>query len=135
MAHILVVDDDPDLAAALGDVLADAGHAVDIAHDGWAGLAALDKALPDVVLLDVEMPTLDGPGMAYEMFVRDAGRERIPIILISAFVGLRSIARKIGTPYLLPKPCELDRLLELVNRALLEKAAPMPDVGMATTYR
>jgi DNA-binding response OmpR family regulator len=132
MANLLVVDDDPDLAAALADALADAGHSVDVAHDGWAGLAALEGHLPDVVLLDIEMPVLDGPGMAYEMFIRDAGREEIPIILVSAFVGLRDVAKRIGTPYFLPKPCELDRLLDLVRRALVEKSAPKPGVAQPT---
>jgi DNA-binding NtrC family response regulator len=124
MADILVVDDDEDLAAALTDVLVDVGHTVRVADNGWAGLAALDERLPDLVLLDIEMPSLDGPGMAAEMFVHDAGRERIPILLVSAFADLPAVARRIGTPYSAPKPCELGKLLGLVDRALLERIPP-----------
>jgi DNA-binding NtrC family response regulator len=126
MADILVVDDDHDLAAALAEVLEDAGHTVRVAHDGWGGLAALDDRLPDLVLLDIEMPSLDGPGMAHQMFVLDVGRDKIPILLVSAFVGLPTVARRIGTPYCAPKPCGLDRLLRLVDRALVEKKPPEP---------
>jgi DNA-binding NtrC family response regulator len=133
MADILVVDDDEDLAAALTDVLADAGHSVRAAENGWAGLAALDERLPDLVLLDIEMPSLDGPGMANEMFIHDAGRERIPILLVSAFVDLPAVAKRIGTPYSAAKPCELGKLLGLVDQALLEKIPPtFPPVSRAT---
>jgi DNA-binding NtrC family response regulator len=124
MADLLVVDDDRDLAAALTDVLVDAGHTVRVAENGWAGVAALNERLPDLVLLDIEMPSLDGPGMANQMFVRDAGRERIPILLVSAFADLPGVARRIGTPYSAPKPCELGKLLDLVDRALRERIPP-----------
>jgi two-component SAPR family response regulator len=65
--------------------------------------------------------------MSYEMFVRNTGREKIPIVLVSAFVGLPAVAKRIGTPYYLPKPCELDRLLRVVDKALVEKKAPQPE--------
>jgi len=64
--------------------------------------------------------------MANQMFVRDCGRERIPILLVSGFLDLRAVAKRIGTPYSAPKPCELDWLLRIVDRALAEKVAPEP---------
>jgi DNA-binding NtrC family response regulator len=129
MADILVVDDDPDLAAALAEVLAEAGHTVRVAYDGWGGLAALDDRLPELVLLDIEMPSLNGPGMAHQMFVLDVGRDKIPILLLSAFVGLPAVAKRVGTPYSAAKPCELDQLLRIVDRALFEKRPPEPQVS------
>ena len=129
MANVLVVDDDPDLAAAVTDLLQDVGHTVRIAHDGWAGIDALnEEALPDVVLLDLEMPFLDGPGMVYLMFVRDSGREKIPIVLVSAAVDLAAVATRVGTPYSLAKPCEGRALLGIVERALSERRAPHPQL-------
>jgi DNA-binding response OmpR family regulator len=128
MADILVVDDDPDLATALADVLGEAGHSTRVANDGWAGLAALEQHLPDLVVMDVEMPALDGPGMAQQMFVTDLGREEIPILLVSACVALPSVAKRVGTPYSVAKPCRLDELLRIVDRALLERRAPHPQL-------
>ena len=128
MAEILVVDDDVDLAAAIDDVLTESGHVVRTAHNGQAGLAAIDVRLPDLILLDIEMPGLDGPGMARELFAFDAGRERIPIVVVSAFVAMAGIAKRIGTPYFVQKPCELDCLLALVDRALEERRPPVPQV-------
>jgi DNA-binding NarL/FixJ family response regulator len=49
------------------------GHVVRVANDGEAGLRLLDESRPDAIVLDVEMPRLDGPTMAYRMFVHNAG--------------------------------------------------------------
>ena len=127
MADVLMVDDDYDLAAILGDVLTDLGHTVRLAPNGMHGVAALQRGLPDVVLLDIEMPVLDGPGMAYQMFLLDSGMENIPIVLISGYVDLAIIARRVGTPYFAPKPCPLDRILRLLDRALAERIPPRPE--------
>ncbi len=131
VAKILVVDDDPELGAVMAELLADEGHEVRIVTNGRAGLEALDRSLPDVVLLDVEMPLLDGPGMAYEMLLRDMGLERIPVVLASGVFDLERVAGRVGTPYFVTKPCALDRLLETVDRALRERVPPHPHEGAA----
>lgn len=75
MADLLIVDDDADTTEALEDVLASEGHRIRVARDGVEGLASVRSGRPDVILLDVEMPRLTGPEMAYQMLVRDAGDE------------------------------------------------------------
>jgi len=127
MADILVVDDDRDTADALSDFLTMEGHQVRIAGDGLEGLTCLDARLPDLVLLDVEMPRLTGPEMAYEMLVRNVGREKIPIVLLSGFLNLRQVAARVGTKYFLGKPYSIDAALALIARALEERSAPLPD--------
>ena len=126
MADILIVDDDADLGDLLGEVLGELGHDVRVARNGREGLSALDEVLPDLIVLDIEMPVLDGPGMAHEMLVRDAGLEKIPILLISGYVDLSDVAARVGTRYFAPKPCRLDTLLGLLDRALSERAPPTP---------
>ena len=126
MADILIVDDDEDTAEALSELLLLYGHRLRVAHDGLEGLRCLDERLPDLVLLDVEMPRLSGPGMAYQMFLRDLGRERIPIVLLSGLLDLSEVASAVGTPYFLGKPYSIDAVLALIARALEEKAPPMP---------
>jgi DNA-binding NtrC family response regulator len=125
-ADILVVDDDDDLATVIAEVLGLQGHRLRLASSGEDGLRQLHERLPDLVILDVEMPHLTGPQMAYRMFIHDAGLERIPIVLISGAVGLPAIAAKAGIPYALAKPFDLDTLLDLVSLALVERRAPSP---------
>ncbi|NUO51338.1 MAG: response regulator [Polyangiaceae bacterium] len=126
MAEILIVDDEPDLAEMLADLLMEQGHLVRIASNGDEGLRALAVRHPDLVLLDVEMPLLDGPGMAYQMLVRDCGLEEVPIVLLSGVVGLPSVAARVGTPYFLPKPYAPRDVVSLCDRALKEQRAPTP---------
>ena len=125
MPHLLVVDDDFDLVECLSDVLQDAGYDVRTARTGEEGLEALrDAPLPDAILLDVDMPVLGGPGMAHKMMLHDAGQERIPIVLSSGRGDLAALAAKMGTPYCIAKPVALDKVLELIARALRERVAP-----------
>ena len=126
MADILVVDDDLDTADALSEFLLMYGHGLRVARDGVEGLRCLDERFPDLVLLDVEMPHLSGPGMAYQMFLRDLGRERIPIVLLSGLLDLPAVAAAVGTPYFLGKPYCIDAALALVARALEERTPPVP---------
>jgi DNA-binding response OmpR family regulator len=128
MADLLIVDDDRDMAELLGEALAHHGHQVRFAHDGMDGLRELATRWPDAVLLDVEMPLLDGPQMAWQMFVRDRGLETIPIILLSGVVDLERVAARVGTPYFLAKPYALGAVRALCDRALTERTAPEPVV-------
>jgi FixJ family two-component response regulator len=78
------------------------------------------------VLVDVEMPILNGPDMAYELFLRNCGDEKIPVLLISGIVGLPEIAAGVGTPYFLAKPYTVASVLRLVALALEERTYPHP---------
>ncbi len=132
MADLLVVDDDPDMAELLGEALAYHGHQVRIARDGADGLYELSVRRPDAVLLDVEMPILDGPGMACQMFVRNCGLETIPIILLSGVIDLERVAARVGTPYFLGKPYALGAVMALCDRALAERTPPVPTLDGST---
>lgn len=125
MANLLIVDDDFDLVDVLRDVLQGDGHAVHTAHTGEEGLQVLRSAShPDLILLDVDMPVLGGPGMAHKMMLHDAGEERIPIVLCSANPDLPKVAAEMGTPYWLAKPCDVASLRAVLARAIRERQAP-----------
>jgi DNA-binding NtrC family response regulator len=124
MADILIVDDDPDAAAALADVMEFEGHATRVAYDGEHGLRSARERTPDLVLVDIEMPILDGPGMARRMLLYDRGLEQVPVALVSGAPEIRSFAARVGTPYFLPKPYTFDQLVEVVGRALAERTPP-----------
>ena len=126
MADILIVDDDADASALLGIVLETEGHTVRVAHDGQRGLAEIERRFPALVVLDIEMPVLDGPGMALELRRRGEGREAIPILLSSGHPAIAQVARRIGTPHWLPKPSGIDAILAAVARALTPVARRLP---------
>jgi CheY-like chemotaxis protein len=124
MADLLLVDDDIDMADLVAALLRDEGHVVRVAGNGRQGLDCLDERFPDAVLLDVDMPVVTGPEMAYRMFLVNLGREKIPIVLFSAEVQLAQIAARVGTPYFCPKPHPFEGILAVLGRALTERAAP-----------
>lgn len=124
MANVLIVDDDADAADALAEIMRGEGHEVRVGFDGAEGLRLIEERRPDLVLLDVEMPVLDGPGMAYQMFVHNCGMENIPVVLVSGVAELAIVAARVGTPYFLGKPFRYERLLEMVERALRERTPP-----------
>jgi signal transduction histidine kinase/CheY-like chemotaxis protein len=81
--HILVVDDDPNVAEMLSEALAGNGYELEAAGDGEAGLRAVEARRPDAILLDLMMPKLDGFGVIERL--RDNPNTRsIPVIVISA---------------------------------------------------
>jgi FixJ family two-component response regulator len=127
MANVLIVDDDFDMVAASKELLESAGHQIRVGHSGREGLSSLSGApLPDCLLLDVDMPVLNGPGMAHEMLLHDAGEENIPILLVSGREDLPALAARMGTPYFLRKASADygEVLLRILDRALSERHAP-----------
>src|SRR5579859_8176747 len=127
-AEILLVDDDADAADVLMDALEAAGYRVRVAHDGQEGLDRLEEGYPDMVVLDVEMPKLTGPEMAMQMFVKNLGKEKIPILLCSGVLNLHGIASRVGTPYFIGKPYTLEAVLRLVAQVLIERKPPAPQL-------
>ena len=122
MAHLLVVDDDPDIRLLLRYELAPEGHQVSEAGDGEACLAALRTDPPDLVLLDLMMPVLDG----WEVLRSLQGVDAPPIIVITAFrsEGDRHVAELLGLGALdvVAKPFDPGWLVRLTDAVL--KVAP-----------
>ena len=92
----------------------------------------LRDELPDLVLLDIEMPVLSGPAMVHRMIVLDAGMQDVPVALVSGVDHLADISAHLGTPYFLVKPFRLASLFTLIERALRERAPPRPLVAATT---
>ena len=124
MADVLIIDDDIDSAEVLADIMRLNGHEVRIGYNGQEGMLLAHERTPQVALLDIEMPLLDGPGMAYEMLLHDMGLEHVPVVFLSGAATLREVADKVGTPYFLSKPYRYHQVIALVERALVERVAP-----------
>jgi DNA-binding NtrC family response regulator len=126
MACIMIVEDDKDLAWTMSQTLKLAGYETVVAGNGEEALRTLERQLPDIVISDLEMPVLDGEGLATRMFFEDCGKEDIPILVVSGFPDIENVARRIGTPYFVPKPYGFDEFLGLIERILQERIAPNP---------
>jgi CheY-like chemotaxis protein/DNA-binding CsgD family transcriptional regulator len=115
---VLVVDDEPALRELLVANLTAVGHDVRSASDGLEALAAVDTRRPDVVVLDVLMPRLDGWGVLEALAERPATAD-VPVVMLTALSGEQDVIRAhlTGAVHYVTKPFEVARLLQAVDRA------------------
>lgn len=110
---ILVVDDDPDILEALSDILLAEGFAVRRARNGQEALARLSPAPPDLILLDLMMPVMDGWQFAHELRSLGYGT---PLLVLSADQAVERHANQLLASAYLAKPFDLDELLGKVRQ-------------------
>jgi DNA-binding NtrC family response regulator len=116
-ARILVVDDDPAIRKIVRDRMLKGGFEVDVAPDGEAALAKVDAFEPDLLILDLRMPKLDGFGVLEQL----ADRPRRPaVIVITAHGSIDSAVRaiKMGAADFIAKPFDGQHLDHVVQRIL-----------------
>jgi len=119
MAKILAVDDEPAILQMMKLNLEMAGHEVHLAGDGSTALNRIQRDRPDLVLLDVMMPSLDGWEVLERLAAMDLPR-RVKVVLVTAKTGDATFSRafELGADDYLSKPFELDNLLDLVEEVL-----------------
>ncbi len=124
-ARVLVVDDDANITAFLKRALAYEGYLVDTAADGPSGLAAARDAPPDVVVLDVMLPGIDGIELARRLRAGETESGRLPILMLTARdeVTHRVQGLDAGADDYLVKPFALEELTARI-RALLRRREP-----------
>jgi CheY-like chemotaxis protein len=111
---ILVVDDERDIRSTVAEMLEVEGYAVDLAANGADALEVVERRAPDVILLDMRMPVLDGWGFAAEL--RRRGRQ-IPIVVMTAARDAVRWADEIAASGAVAKPFGFDDLLRAVREA------------------
>lgn len=116
---VLVVDDEPMARTLLRLMLIRAGFNVTEAEDGFDALDKVRKSRPDVILLDVMMPGMDGFAVC-ERLRNDVDTATLPIIMLSAKTDLGSINRglRVGATVYLTKPISPEDLTRHVREAL-----------------
>jgi len=120
MASILVIEDEQILAKNFARYFEKMGHAVAVEHDGAAGLQTALQLQPDVVIVDFQLPGMDGLEIIRALRKTD-DPPRIVMITGHASVTLAVDAMKAGSMDLLTKPVTLASLQEVVQRALTER--------------
>jgi CheY-like chemotaxis protein len=115
MKRVLIVEDDPALRESMAEILADAGYSVGEARDGREGLDWAAEHRPDLILLDLMMPRMDG------WQFRTAQKQRpdlaaIPVIVMSAREPERDDSALAGVAARFPKPFDVAKLLDGVRR-------------------
>ena len=118
MSQILVVDDEIGIRELLSEILADEGHAVQLAENAARARALRRAARPDLVLLDIWMPDTDGITLLKEWAA--SGQLTMPVVMMSGHGTIETAveATRIGAIDFLEKPIALQKLLAAVKRAL-----------------
>jgi UDP-3-O-acyl N-acetylglucosamine deacetylase len=128
MATILVVDDEREIRASVRGILEEEGFTVLEAEDGRQAIDVLRDTTPELVLLDIWMPNIDG----LELLSRLQGRMHPPeVIVVSGHGNIETAVRatKLGAFDFIEKPFSLDSLVEVVNRALRHHEAKSGDAA------
>jgi len=125
MAKILVVDDDPDMRLAIGSVLKSRSYEIVEARDGEEALARLKEEKPDLMLLDLLLPKMDGFAVVKELKNTEERYPNIPILIISSVREEAShrryeleVGHELDVDEYIEKPIEPFILLERVQRLL-----------------
>ena len=112
--RVLVVDDEPGIRETVTAMLEIEGYDVAEARDGADALAQVEARQPDVILLDMRMPVLDGWAFAAELRARELA---IPIVVMTAARDAARWAGEIAATAFVAKPFGFDDLLQAVERA------------------
>ena len=126
MATILVVDDELGIRALLSEILTDEGHSVELAENAAQARACRERVRPDLVLLDIWMPDVDGITLLKEW--GSSSLLTMPVIMMSGHGTIDTAveATKVGAVAFLEKPITLQKLLRAVEQALAKPAPRAP---------
>jgi len=132
MATILVVDDELGIRALLSDILGDEGHSVELAENAQQARAFRESRRPDLVLLDIWMPDVDGVTLLKEWGA--ASLLTMPVIMMSGHGTIDTAveAIKFGAMAFLEKPITLQKLLRAVEQGLAKPKPHAPGEGTAS---
>lgn len=124
MAKILVVDDEPDIVRVVVKIMESRGHEVSTAVDGPTALEAVKGHRPDVVILDLNLPRMDGFEVCKRLKQDDQTRD-IPIVMMTAaYVRVEDAERgtSLGADEYVTKPFLREVLIHNVERLIAERA-------------
>jgi CheY-like chemotaxis protein len=118
--HILIVDDYPDALDIWAIYLRSLGYRVSTAGDGAEAMAQASRLMPDLIVLDLELPRVSGFDVARRLRA-NADTRHIPLIAATGYSHVQQLdrAREAGFDHIVIKPCDPDALVEEIERLLL----------------
>lgn len=114
MKKILIVEDDTSIRELLVEIFESEGYNVASTINGLEGIKALEENIPDLILMDVTMPVMDGYAFRQEQ-LKNPNWDSIPVLAMSAQEQGREKLKDYGITNFISKPLELDHLLETVR--------------------
>jgi CheY-like chemotaxis protein len=117
---ILVIDDEPDILDIVRMTLEPEGYHVDTACDGLEALESLSRHTPDLILLDIKMPVMDG--LAFSREYHSRYDHVAPIVVFTAAADARMRVEETGASGWISKPFDLIRLIEVVDKTTLRSS-------------
>jgi CheY-like chemotaxis protein len=118
MPSILVVDDDAGISGFLRLALIDEGYAVSVAANGQEALDHVREHCPNLILLDMNMPIMDGWEFCQKLRNCGSAEGSIPIVVMTAARDAANRSREVGAQGFLGKPFDLDHLFRVVSSIL-----------------
>jgi len=121
--RILVIEDDPRVREACIDILGELGHTIVAVDDGASALAEIERATPEVILLDLLMPRAKVDGLDFLSKIANGPAAQTPVIILSALGETlarhlsRDITAELRIAAILSKPVSLDALVHEIDRA------------------
>ena len=125
MAHILVVDDEPEIVKMVGRLMEGRGHRVSVARDGLEALEAVERERPDLLIIDLNLPKLDGFEVTKKLRAVTVTRDLPIVMMTAAFPTVADADRglTVGADEYVVKPFLREVLLHNVERLLAKAVA------------
>ena len=121
MARVLVIDDEQDVVRLILKVLSGRGHVVQTARDGASALVRVKHEPPDVILLDSDLPKIDGAEVCRRIKT-DAVTARVPVVMMtSAYIDIYDVDAEGGPDAFVVRPFVREVLANVVERALFKR--------------
>ena len=121
MARVLVIDDEPDVVRLIVKVLSGRGHIVQIARDGATALQRVKLEAPDVILLDSDLPKINGAEVCRRL-KNDQTTAEIPVVMMTAeYIDIFNVGADSGPDAFVVRPFVREVLANVVERALFKR--------------
>ncbi len=122
MARVLVIDDEPDVVRLIVKVLSGRGHVVQIARDGASALQRVKHEPPEVILIDSDLPKIDGAEVCRRLKTDHDDQRTIPIVMMtSSYIDIYDVGAEGGPDAFVVRPFVREVLANVVERALFKR--------------
>jgi CheY-like chemotaxis protein len=121
MARVLVIDDEPDVVRLVLKVLSGRGHVVQVARDGASALTRVKHEPPDMILIDSDLPKIDGAEVCRRIKT-DPATQRIPIVMMTtSYIDIYDVGAEAGPDAFIVRPFVREVLANAVERVLFRR--------------